>query len=149
VVALGGGVVGDLAGFVASTYHRGVRLVHVPTTLLAMVDSSIGGKNGTVIIRCFQWLVEFAVHRFTGIDTAAGKNLIGTFYQPTAIFIDVQVQLPGLGSLTKFIPRCVVEPCSLRRSVIWWFPESGCLSCCVGFAVLDHVASARVCEWTS
>lgn len=68
VVAMGGGVVGDLAGFVAATYMRGVPLVQVPTTLLAMVDASIGGK--------------------TGVDTPAGKNLVGAFHQPAAVVID-------------------------------------------------------------
>lgn len=68
VVALGGGVVGDIAGFVASTFARGVPLVHVPTTLLAQVDSSIGGKNG--------------------VDLAHGKNLAGTFWQPLAVLTD-------------------------------------------------------------
>lgn len=68
VVALGGGTVGDLAGFAAATYLRGVRLAHVPTTLLAMVDSSIGGK--------------------TGIDLARGKNLAGAFHQPDAVLAD-------------------------------------------------------------
>lgn len=68
VVALGGGVVGDIAGFVASTFARGVPLVHVPTTLLAQVDSSIGGKNG--------------------VDLHHGKNLAGTFWQPLAVLTD-------------------------------------------------------------
>ncbi|ETW01505.1 3-phosphoshikimate 1-carboxyvinyltransferase, variant [Aphanomyces invadans] len=71
VVALGGGVVGDLAGFVASTYMRGVPFVQIPTSLLACVDSSIGGK--------------------TGIDVAAGKNLIGAFHQPKRVFADLDV----------------------------------------------------------
>jgi 3-dehydroquinate synthase len=68
-VALGGGVVGDLAGFAASILHRGVLLVQIPTTLLAQVDSSVGGK--------------------TAIDTAQGKNLIGTFHQPSLVLADI------------------------------------------------------------
>lgn len=68
VVALGGGVVGDLAGFAASTYMRGVTLVQVPTTLLSMVDSSVGGK--------------------TGVNLTAGKNLVGTFKQPAYVCAD-------------------------------------------------------------
>lgn len=68
VLALGGGVVGDMAGFVAATILRGVPLVQIPTTLLAMVDASVGGK--------------------TGVDHAAGKNLIGSFHQPVAVYID-------------------------------------------------------------
>lgn len=71
VIALGGGVTGDLAGFVSATYMRGIPYIQVPTTLLAMVDSSIGGK--------------------TGIDVGAGKNLIGAFHQPVAVFIDPQL----------------------------------------------------------
>jgi 3-dehydroquinate synthase len=68
VVAIGGGVVGDLAGFAAASYTRGLRFVQVPTTLLAMVDSSVGGK--------------------TGINLPAAKNMIGAFWQPHAVWID-------------------------------------------------------------
>jgi 3-dehydroquinate synthase len=68
LVALGGGVVGDLTAFAASTILRGVRFVMIPTTLLAQVDSSVGGK--------------------TGMDRAQGKNLVGTFWQPSAVLID-------------------------------------------------------------
>lgn len=70
VIALGGGSTSDVVGFVASTYLRGVPLILVPTTLLAMVDASIGGKNG--------------------INTEFGKNLLGTFYQPKAIVVDLE-----------------------------------------------------------
>lgn len=71
VIALGGGVVGDVGGFVAATYMRGVPVVQVPTTLLAMVDASVGGK--------------------TGVDTPAGKNLVGAFHAPAAVVIDPEV----------------------------------------------------------
>jgi shikimate kinase/3-dehydroquinate synthase len=77
VIALGGGTVGDVAGFAAATYLRGVRLAQIPTTLLAMVDSSIGGK--------------------TGIDLPRGKNLAGAFHQPDAVLADPSV----LGSLPR------------------------------------------------
>jgi 3-dehydroquinate synthase len=71
IVAVGGGALGDAAGFLAATYLRGIGLVHVPTTLVGQIDSSIGGK--------------------TGVDLPEGKNLIGAFHQPTDIVIDVAV----------------------------------------------------------
>ena len=71
VIGLGGGLIGDISGFVAAIYHRGIPHVQIPTTLLAMVDSSIGGK--------------------TGVNTRAGKNLLGAFHQPTLVIDDVEV----------------------------------------------------------
>jgi 3-dehydroquinate synthase len=90
VVALGGGVVGDTAGFAAAVYHRGVDVVQVPTTLLAMVDSAIGGK--------------------TGVNLPEGKNLVGAFHQPLAVLADpgALATLPdreyrcGLGEIAKY-----------------------------------------------
>lgn len=90
IVALGGGVVGDLAGFVAATYQRGVRLIQIPTTLLAQVDSAIGGK--------------------TAVNHERGKNLVGAFYQPETVLIDIDVltSLPddifveGLAEVIKY-----------------------------------------------
>lgn len=90
VIVIGGGVTGDLGGFVAASCLRGMPLIHIPTSLLAMVDSSIGGK--------------------TGINHTVGKNLIGAFYQPKAVFTDLQFleTLPhkevvnGLGEVIKY-----------------------------------------------
>lgn len=90
IIAVGGGVVGDLAGFAASTYMRGINFIQIPTTLLACVDSSVGGK--------------------TGIDTTFGKNLIGSFYQPNAVFIntnflktlDDRQFKTGMGEVVKY-----------------------------------------------
>ena len=70
VVALGGGVVGDLAGFAAAIYLRGIDFLQIPTTLLAMIDSSVGGK--------------------TAVNTEFGKNLVGAFHQPKGVLIDVE-----------------------------------------------------------
>ncbi len=90
IIAFGGGVAGDLAGFIAATYLRGVPFIQVPTTLLAQVDSSVGGK--------------------TAVNHELGKNLIGAFYQPKAVFIDIYTlkTLPereikcGLGEVVKY-----------------------------------------------
>jgi len=98
VLALGGGVVGDMAGFAAATYLRGVPYVQVPTTLLAQVDSSVGGK--------------------TGVNHADGKNLIGAFYQPKLVLIDVSVlrTLPRrefIAGIAEVIKYGVIEDASL------------------------------------
>ena len=90
VVAVGGGVVTDTAGFAAAVYHRGVRVVHVPTSLLGQVDAAIGGK--------------------TGVNVREGKNLIGAFWQPSAVLCDTETltTLPpreyrsGLGEMAKY-----------------------------------------------
>lgn len=88
ILAVGGGVVGDLSGFVASIYKRGVNYIQVPTTLLAQVDSSVGGK--------------------TGVNHATGKNLIGTFYQPKLVWADL--------AFLKSLPRPEIA-CGLAEVV--------------------------------
>lgn len=101
VVAVGGGVVGDVAGFAAAIYMRGIRVVHAPTTLLAQVDASIGGK--------------------TGVDLAEGKNLVGAFHQPSAVFADTGTlsTLPrrhlrsGLAEVVKY--GAIRDPGILQR----------------------------------
>ncbi len=94
VIAIGGGVVGDLAGFAAASYARGIRLVQIPTTLLSQVDSSVGGK--------------------TGINLANGKNMVGAFWQPSLVLIDTETlatlpQRAYLSGLAEVIKYGVIE----------------------------------------
>jgi 3-dehydroquinate synthase len=113
IIAVGGGVIGDLAGFVAATFMRGIKYVQVPTSLIAMIDASIGGK--------------------TGVDTPRGKNLVGAFHQPAAVLADpaVLATLPaehfraGLGEAIKhgviadamYLERMITDvPMLLERS---------------------------------
>ena len=104
VVALGGGVIGDLAGFVAATYQRGVRLVQVPTTLLAQVDAAVGGK--------------------VAVDFRAGKNYVGTFYQPWLVYIDLATleHAAAHASSAAAPPRWPSTPCSAAAS-FWPAPS--------------------------
>ncbi len=102
LIALGGGVVGDITGFIASIYMRGIPYIQVPTTLLAQVDSSIGGK--------------------TGIDLPHGKNILGTFYQPKGVFIDLtflKTLTPkefGNG-LAEIVKCAIIDDPELLRSI--------------------------------
>ncbi|MFW6151617.1 MAG: 3-dehydroquinate synthase [Verrucomicrobiota bacterium] len=102
IFALGGGVIGDLAGFVAATYLRGIRYVQAPTTTLAMLDSSVGGK--------------------TGLNMEEGKNLVGAFYQPVEVAIDLStlVSLPEkeyLSGLAELVKHAVIWDAELFRSL--------------------------------
>lgn len=104
IIALGGGVIGDMLGFVAATFKRGIRFVQVPTSLLAMVDSSIGGK--------------------TAIDTPAGKNLIGAFWQPSRIYIDLNF-LNSLPTREFINGMAEVVKVSLIIKATYFFPYYG------------------------
>ena len=107
IIAIGGGVIGDLAGFVAATFMRGVPLVHIPTTLLAMVDASVGGK--------------------TAVDTVHGKNVVGAFHDPRAVIMDPDV-LQSLPSelfrtgLAEIIKHGVVADAAYFDAVVQALP---------------------------
>lgn len=103
VLALGGGVVGDLAGFAAAVYLRGISLVQVPTTLLSQIDSSVGGK--------------------TGINLATGKNLVGAFHQPSSVFIDTEtlVSLPPrelVSGFCEMVKQALISDASLFEMTV-------------------------------
>jgi 3-dehydroquinate synthase len=103
MIAVGGGVIGDITGFAASTYMRGIDYIQVPTTLLSMVDSSVGGK--------------------TAIDMKDAKNIVGTFYQPKAVFININFLKTldkkqfssGLGEILKY--AFIEESCGYEQSL--------------------------------
>jgi len=103
IIAFGGGVVGDMAGFASATYMRGIDYIQIPTTLLAQVDSSVGGK--------------------TGVDHSGGKNLIGSFYQPKMVLAD----LSTLETLSKREMRCgmaeVIKYGIIRKERVFSFLE--------------------------
>ena len=108
ILALGGGVVGDLAGFVAATYMRGIPFVQLPTTLLAMIDASIGGK--------------------TGVDTVAGKNLVGAFHRPRAVIADSSVlaTLPAnhlRSGLAEAVKHGAIADAHYYGSIDGWLPS--------------------------
>jgi 3-dehydroquinate synthase len=105
VMGLGGGMVGDISGFVAAIYHRGIPHIQIPTTLLAMVDSSIGGK--------------------TGVDTHAGKNLIGVFHHPALVIDDIDVlkTLPRREfnqGFAEIIKHAVIADAKMFRTLQSW-----------------------------
>ncbi|MEP6585933.1 MAG: 3-dehydroquinate synthase [Candidatus Udaeobacter sp.] len=105
VIGLGGGMVGDISGFVAAIYHRGIPHVQIPTTLLAMVDSSVGGK--------------------TGVDTHAGKNLIGAFHQPSLVIDDLDVlkTLPRRQfnqGFAEIIKHAIIADANMFRTLQSW-----------------------------
>ena len=113
IIAVGGGVVGDIAGFVASTYMRGIDFIQIPTTLLAAVDSSVGGK--------------------TAIDLKDAKNIIGSFYQPKKVFININFFntldkkqfMSGLGEVIKY--AFIEENCGYKMPLyLFEFLTLGC-----------------------
>uniref|UniRef100_A0A7V4JPI6 3-dehydroquinate synthase n=1 Tax=Thermodesulfobacterium geofontis TaxID=1295609 RepID=A0A7V4JPI6_9BACT len=106
IIALGGGVVGDIAGFLASIYLRGIPYIQVPTTLLAQVDSSVGGK--------------------TGVDLPEGKNLIGTFYQPAKVYIDPLVlkSLP-IEEIKNGLAEVIKYGCIFKKRLFTFLSKKG------------------------
>ena len=113
MIALGGGVIGDITGFASSTYMRGIDFIQVPTTLLSMVDSSVGGN--------------------TAIDFAGAKNILGSFYQPKTVFININFLksldkrqfLSGMGEVIKY--AFIEENCGYKHALfLFEFLTLGC-----------------------
>ena len=104
IIALGGGSIGDLVGFIASTFRRGVSYIQIPTTLLSMIDSSIGGK--------------------TGLDLDYGKNLIGTFHHPKAVFIDTILKTLSLNELHSGIFEVIKYGIAFDSKLFYFIREN-------------------------
>lgn len=130
LIALGGGVIGDITGFAASTYMRGINYIQVPTTLLAMVDSSVGGK--------------------TAIDLNQAKNIIGSFYQPNAVFININFLktldkrqfMSGLGEILKY--AFIEDNCGYKHSL---FLFEYLTLCCEKLLSKEPMTLLRVIEY--
>ena len=130
LIAIGGGVVGDITGFAASTFMRGIDYIQVPTTLLSMVDSSVGGK--------------------TAIDIKNGKNIIGTFYQPKAVFVNINFLKTlsskelksGLGEILKY--AFIEDSCGYEKSIFFFEYLSLCYE---KFYELEAVTLIRMIDY--
>ena len=131
MIAIGGGVIGDITGFAAATYMRGIDYIQIPTTLLSMVDSSVGGK--------------------TAINLNDGKNIIGAFHQPKAVFININFLksldkknlMSGLGEILKY--AFIEASCNYSKSI--YFYEYMTL-CCDKFFELDSVTLIRIIDYS-
>ena len=131
IVGIGGGVVGDIAGYAASTYMRGIDYIQIPTTLLSMVDSSVGGK--------------------TAIDLAGVKNVVGTFYQPKAVFININFlktldkkqYFSGIGEILKY--AFIEDNCNYKHAL---FLFEYLTLCCNKLINKDSMTLMRVIEYS-
>ena len=131
IVGIGGGVVGDIAGYAASTYMRGIDYIQIPTTLLSMVDSSVGGK--------------------TAIDLAGIKNVVGTFYQPKAVFININFlktldkkqYFSGIGEILKY--AFIEDNCNYKHAL---FLFEYLTLCCDKLLNKDPMTIMRVIEYS-
>ena len=130
IIAIGGGVIGDIAGFAASTYMRGIDYIQIPTTLLSMVDSSVGGK--------------------TAIDLFGVKNIVGSFYQPKKVFININFLktldkkqfMSGLGEVLKY--AFIEDSCGFKHSL---FLFEYLTLCCEKLFELESMTVMRVIEY--